>query len=81
MKTQIFVWGTAMAFLLAMQPVSAQESPTEKIKKESNKVINRNIEKLFNRNRKKEEAEPAPQPAQEQPAHRSSSQEQNVQPR
>ena len=68
MKTQAIIAGIVMASLLAIQPVSAQESPTQKIKKESNRVINRNIEKLFNRDKNQKESEPAQQPSQQQPA-------------
>lgn len=60
MKTTAIVMGIAMAALLVVQPVCAQENPTEKVKKESHKVINRNIDKLFNRKKKKD------QPAQEE---------------
>ncbi|MEA3461514.1 MAG: OmpA family protein [Bacteroidota bacterium] len=65
MKTQLIALGIAMASFLVVQPVSAQENPTEKIKKESHKVVNRNIDKLFNRNKKKE-TQPAQQPEQQQ---------------
>jgi outer membrane protein OmpA-like peptidoglycan-associated protein len=61
MKTTTIALGLALAALMVVQPVGAQENPTEKIRKESNKVINKNIDKLFNRKKKKEE------PAQEQP--------------
>jgi OOP family OmpA-OmpF porin len=64
MKTKILSLGIAMAALLVVQPVFSQETPTQKIKKESNKVINRNIDKLFGKKKKKEE----PQPVHEQPA-------------
>jgi len=54
MKTQVIALGIAMASFLVVQPLCAQENPTQKIKKESHKVINKNIDKLFNRNKKKE---------------------------
>ena len=66
-----------MAFLLAVQPVSAQESPTQKIKKESNRVINRNIDKLFNRDKDQKESEPAQQTSQQQPAPEQTAQQQS----
>jgi len=62
MKTTVFSLGIAIAFLFVVQPVCSQENPTQKIKKESTKVINRNIDKLFGKKKKKEE----PQPVQEQ---------------
>ena len=65
MKTLRIALGIAMASFLVVQPLCAQENPTQKIKKESHKVINRNIDKLFNRNKKKEE-QPAQQPEQQQ---------------
>ncbi len=61
MKTKIIALGIAFASLVVVQPVSSQENPTEKIKKESNKVVNRNIDKLFNR-KKKGEKPPVQQP-------------------
>jgi OOP family OmpA-OmpF porin len=63
MKTKLFSLGIALAALLVVQPVCSQENPTEKIKKESTKVINRNIDKLFGKKKKKEK----PQPVEEQP--------------
>jgi hypothetical protein len=65
MKTQVCTLGIAMAFLLVFQPLVAQENPAQKIKKESHKVINRNIDKLFNKEKKNEE-QPAPQQQQQQ---------------
>lgn len=65
MKTNLIALGIAMASFLVVQPLCAQENPTQKIKKESHKVVNRNIDKLFNRNKKKEE-QPAQQPEQQQ---------------
>ena len=56
MKTTTILLGLIIAALMVVQPVGAQENPTEQIKKESTKVINRNIDKLFNRKKKKEEA-------------------------
>ncbi len=49
MKTKVIALGIALVSLLVVQPVCSQENPTEKIKKESHKVVNRNIDKLFNR--------------------------------
>ena len=71
MKTKVLSLGIAMAALLVVQPVFSQENPTEKIKKESTKVINRNIDKLFGKKKKKE-----PQPVQEQPAEQQPVQQQ-----
>ncbi len=65
MKTQLIVLGLIVASLLVFQPLGAQEAPTEKIKKESHKVINRNIDKLFG-NKKKKEKQDAPQEQQQQ---------------
>ncbi len=65
MKTKLFSLGIALAFLVVVQPVCSQENPTEKIKKESTKVINKNIDKLFGR-KKKKAAQPAEQPAEQQ---------------
>lgn len=56
MKTTVISLGIALAALMVVQPVGAQENPAEKVKKESHKVINRNIDKLFNRKKKKEES-------------------------
>jgi len=55
MKTQFIVLGLTVAALLLVQPVCSQENPTQKIKKESHKVVNKNIDKLFNRKKKKEQ--------------------------
>jgi len=71
MKTKLFSLGIALAALLVVQPVYSQEEPTQIIKKESTKVINKNIDKLFGRKKKQE-----PQPAQEQPAVQESAQQQ-----
>jgi len=65
MKTKLFSLGIALAFLVVVQPVCSQENPTEKIKKESTKVINKNIDKLFGK-KKKKAAQPAEQPAEQQ---------------
>lgn len=68
MKTILFALGIAMASLLVVQPVCSQESPTKKVKRESTKLINKNIDKLFNKNKKKEEPPPVQQqPQEEQP--------------
>ena len=66
MKVTAISLGIALAFLMVVQPAGAQENPTEKIKKESNKVINRNIDKLFNRKKNKEEPVQEQQEQQEQ---------------
>ncbi len=66
MKTKLFSLVIALAFLVVVQPVCSQENPTEKIKKESTKVLNRNIDKLFGK-KKKKETQPAEQPAEQQP--------------
>jgi len=69
MKTYALTLGIVIAALLVVQPVCSQETPTQKIKKESHKVINKNIENLFGKKKKKEEQQPAQQqPAQQQPA-------------
>ena len=60
MKTTGVAMGIAIAALLVVQPVDAQVNPVRKIKRESTKVINRNIEKVF------EEEEKEDQPAGEQ---------------
>ncbi len=65
MKTKLIALGIAMASFLVFQPLCAQENPTQKIKKESTKVLNRNIDKLFG-NKKKKEEQPAQQPEQQQ---------------
>jgi len=67
MKTKAMTLGLAMMALAMVQPVCSQDDPAEKIKKESNKVINGKIDegfdKLFGR-KKKDKTE---QTAQEQP--------------
>ena len=60
MKIRILSLGIAMAALLVVQPVFSQETPTQKITKESNKAI-KSIDKLFGKKKKEE-----PQPDQEQ---------------
>ncbi len=72
MKTKLFSLGIAIAALLVVQPVCSQENPTEKIKKESTKVINRNIDKLFGKKKKKE----VTQAVQEQPSEQQTEQQQ-----
>jgi len=51
---------------MVVQPAGAQENPTDKIKRESNKVINRNIDKLFNRNKKQDQTAQEQQQQQQQ---------------
>ncbi len=72
MKTKILSLGIAMAALLVVQPVCSQENPTQKMKKESYKVFNKNIDKLFGKKKKKEE----PQPVQQQPEQQQAGQQQ-----
>ena len=68
MKTNALTLGIVIVALTMVQPVCSQETPTQKIKKESNKVINRSIEDsfdtLFGKKKKKKEEQ---QPAQQQP--------------
>lgn len=64
MKTTCIVLGMLVAALMVVPDVNAQQNPTEKIKKESHKVINRNIDKLFSRNKKQDD--PAPEREQQQ---------------
>lgn len=72
MKKTFILPGIVVAALMVAEPVHAQENPTEKIKKESHKVINRNIDKLFNRKNKKEE------PVQEQQDQQQQQQEEDT---
>jgi len=69
MKTKTLTLGITLVFLAAVQPVCSQENPTQKIKKESNKVINRKIDdgfnKLFGKKKKKEEQQQVQQQAQQ----------------
>jgi OOP family OmpA-OmpF porin len=66
MKKVVIALGIFMGSLLVFQPGWSQESPTRKLRRESNRVINRNIDKLFNNN-KEEEAQTDPQqPTEEQ---------------
>ena len=76
MKTQVIALGLAIAALLLVQPVCSQENPTQKIKKESHKVINRNIDKLFGKKKKKEEPPPVQQPAEQQAGQQGESSDQ-----
>ena len=68
MKTKILSLGIAMAALLVVQPICSQENPTRKIMKESNKVINRNIDNIFGKKKKKEETQPVQQQPEQQQA-------------
>ena len=63
MKTTAFFIGLVIAALMVFQPVDAQ-NPLRKIKRESTKVINRNIEKVFEEEEKEEQ--PAGEQQQEQ---------------
>ena len=60
-----------MGSLVVFQPVWSQESPTKKLRRESNRVINRNIDKLFNREEEEEK-----QPDQQQQTEQQAAQEQ-----
>jgi len=73
MKTVVFALGIFMGSLVVFQPVWSQESPTRKLRRESNRVINRNIDKLFNNDEKEET-----QPDQQQPAEQQEVPEQEV---
>ncbi|MCP4310719.1 MAG: OmpA family protein [Bacteroidetes bacterium] len=66
MKALVFSLGMAVAALLVIQPVCAQDTPTQTIQKESHKAINRNIGKLFGNNKTKDEPKPE-QPQSEAP--------------
>ena len=70
MKIKILSLGIAMAALLLVQPVFSQETPAQKITKESNKAI-KSIDKLFGKKKKVE-----PQPVQEQPTEQQPVQQQ-----
>lgn len=70
MKIKILSLGIAMAALLLVQPVFSQETPAQKITKESNKAI-KSIDKLFGKKKKEE-----PQPVQEQPTEQQPVQQQ-----
>lgn len=63
--------GILMGSLVVFQPVWSQESPTKKLRRESNRVINRNIDKLFNREEEEEK-----QPDQQQQTEQQAAQEQ-----
>ena len=70
MKIKILSLGIAMVALLLVQPVFSQETPAQKITKESNKAI-KSIDKLFGKKKKEE-----PQPVQEQPTEQQPVQQQ-----
>ena len=53
MKTTTIVLGLIIAALMVVHPVGAQENPTEQIKKEGTKVINRNIDKRCSTGRRR----------------------------
>lgn len=78
MKTILFTVGIAMASLLVVQPVRSQESPTQKVKRESTKMINKNIDKLFNKDKDKKKKEEQP-PVQSQPQEQQPAQQQGEQ--
>jgi OOP family OmpA-OmpF porin len=68
MKTKLVTLGIAILAMAIVQPVCSQDSPTERIRKNGNKVINRSIDdgfdKLFGKKKKDKEEQ---QPVQEQP--------------
>jgi len=66
MRKVVFALGIFMGSLLVFQPGWSQESPTRKLRRESNRVINRNIDKLFNNNKKEEAQTEQQQPAEQQ---------------
>jgi len=66
MRKVVFALGIFMGSLLVFQPGWSQESPTRKLRRESNRVINRNIDKLFNNNKEEEAQTEQQQPAEQQ---------------
>ncbi len=60
MKSRFLSLGIALVALAIAQPLYSQDRPSEKLMKESNKVINKGIDKLFGK-KKKEEPKPAQQ--------------------
>jgi len=70
MKTKTLTLGIVVVALAMFQPLYSQDTPTQTIKKESNKVINRKIDdsfdKLFGRKKKKEAEQPVQEQQQEQ---------------
>jgi OOP family OmpA-OmpF porin len=79
MKTIQLTLGIAMAFLLVVQPVCSQVSPTQKVRKESTKLINRNIEKIFNQDKNKEEQTSQQQNTQDQQTSQTKQEDQSAQ--
>jgi len=81
MRTKAVTLGIFVVALVMFLPVYSQESPSKKIKKESNKVINRKIDegfdKLFGKKKKKQE-QTQQQEQQEQPQVASAGQDQTV---
>ena len=61
MKSIAIILGIALAAQLTVQPACAQIRPTQKVRKESYKLINRNIEKIFEQDKKKEDPPPSDQ--------------------
>lgn len=80
MKTKALSLGVALVALVMFLPVYSQEAPSKKIKKESNKVINRKIDegfdKLFGKKKKKQD-QTAQQQQQEQSQDVSAGQDQS----
>jgi len=64
MKSGFLSLGIALMALAIAQPLYSQDKPSEKLVKESNKVINKGIDKLFGK-KKKEEPKPAQQKAEQ----------------
>ena len=66
MKTNLLTFGIALVALAIAQPVCSQDTPTENIKKKSNKVINRQIDKSFSKIFGKDKGKEAEKPVTEQ---------------
>jgi outer membrane protein OmpA-like peptidoglycan-associated protein len=70
MKTTALSLGIAIVALAMVQPAYSQDNPTQKLKKESHKVVNRKIDdsfdKLFGKKKKKKEEQAAQDQQQEQ---------------
>jgi len=70
MKTTAIASGLVIAALMVFQPSGAQVNPARKIKRESTKVINRNIDKMFEEEKKED------QPAEDQQQQEQTQQQQ-----
>ncbi|MDF1575546.1 MAG: OmpA family protein [Bacteroidales bacterium] len=68
MKTTALIPGIVIVALLIVQPAYSQENPLQKIRKESHRKINKNIEKLFDEKGKEETPPAQPQPVLEEQA-------------